>query len=195
MACGMDLPDAFRRLQHFRNPVAAQAQARLLEERIGFKRNQKGWDKAFILALNLFFLAWLILMPIDAVRFHWSRMPPWLQLSGAGVLLLSFYLFYITFRENPYLSAAVRIQKDRGQIVVTTGPYSHVRHPMYTGGCLYFLGTALLLGSWYGVLFVPLFVCMIAVRAVLEERMLRERLKGYDAYMKRVRYRFIPHLW
>ncbi len=167
----------------------------LLEERIGFKRNQKGWDKAFILALNLFFLAWLILMPIDAVRFHWSRMPPWLQLSGAGVLLLSFYLFYITFRENPYLSAAVRIQKDRGQIVVTTGPYSHVRHPMYTGGCLYFLGTALLLGSWYGVLFVPLFVCMIAVRAVLEERMLRERLKGYDAYMKRVRYRFIPHLW
>ena len=36
---------------------------------------------------------------------------------------------------------------------------------------------------------------MLAVRAVLEERLLREELKGYDAYMARVKYRFIPHVW
>lgn len=167
----------------------------LLEERIGFKANQKTWDKIFIIALNIVFLAWLVLMPLDAVRFHWSRMPAWLQAMGAIVLSISFYLFYLTFRENPYLSAAVRIQEDRGQRVVSTGPYRYVRHPMYTGGFLYFLGTALLLGSWYGVLFEPVFVGMIAVRAVLEERMLREKLKGYDAYMARVKYRFIPHVW
>ncbi|MGA2939229.1 MAG: isoprenylcysteine carboxylmethyltransferase family protein [Syntrophobacteraceae bacterium] len=167
----------------------------LLEERIGFKPDQKAWDKMFIIALCIVFLVWLILMPLDAVRFHWSRMPVWLQAVGVIVLLFSFYLFYLTFRENPYLSATVRIQEDRGQTVVTTGLYSHVRHPMYTAGFLYFLGTALVLGSWYGVLFDPIFVGMIAVRAVLEERMLREQLKGYDAYMAQVKHRFIPHVW
>ena len=167
----------------------------LLEERIGFKPNQETWDKIFIVALNVVFLVWLVLMPLDAVRFHWSRMPVWLQSAGGIVLLFSFYLFYLAFRENPYLSGVVRIQEDRGQTVVSTGPYRHVRHPMYTGGFLYFLGTALLLGSWYGVLFEPIFVAMLAVRAVFEERLLREQLKGYDAYMAKVKYRFIPHVW
>ncbi len=167
----------------------------LLEERIGFKPTQKTWDKVFIVALNAVFLVWLVLMPLDAVRFHWSRMAAWIQMVGAIVLLFSFCLFYLAFRENPYLSAAVRIQEDRGQTVVSTGPYRHVRHPMYAGGFLFFLGTALLLGSWCGVLFEPIFVGMIAGRAVVEERLLREQLKGYDAYMAQVKYRFIPHVW
>jgi protein-S-isoprenylcysteine O-methyltransferase Ste14 len=122
-------------------------------------------------------------------------MAAWLQVVGAIVLLFSYYIFYLTYRENPYLSGVVRVQKDRGQTVVSTGPYRHVRHPMYAGGFLYFLGTALFLGSWYGVLFGPVFAGMLAVRAVLEERLLREQLKGYDAYMARVKYRFIPHVW
>jgi len=166
----------------------------LLEERMGFRPRQ-AWDKMFLAALCIVFLVWLVLMPLDAVRFHWSRMAAWLQVVGAIVLLCSYYIFYLTYRENPYLSGVVRIQEDRGQTVVSTGPYHHVRHPMYAGGFLYFLGTALLLGSWYGVLFEPIFVGMIAVRAVLEERMLREQLEGYDAYMAQVKHRFIPHVW
>ena len=166
----------------------------LLEERMGFKP-QKAWDKMFVTALFIVFLVWLVLMPLDAVRFHWSRMAAWLQVAGAIVLIFSFYIFYLTYRENPYLSGVVRVQEDRGQTVVTTGPYRHVRHPMYTGAFLYFLGTALLLGSWYGVLFEPIFAGMIAVRAALEERLLREQLKGYAAYMAQVKYRFIPHVW
>lgn len=167
----------------------------LVEERIRFKSFQKTWDKIFVLTIYVIFLAWLILMPLDAVRFHWSRMPAWLQLAGAVLLVLSFYIFYLTFRENPYVSAAVRIQEDRGQKVVSTGPYRHVRHPMYAGAFLYFLGTALLLGSWLGVLFEPIFVGAFAVRAILEERLLREQLEGYDAYTARVKYRFIPYVW
>jgi protein-S-isoprenylcysteine O-methyltransferase Ste14 len=166
----------------------------LLEERMGV-RPQKAWDKVFIAVLFVVFLVWLVLMPLDAVRFQWSRMAAWLQVVGAIVLLFSYYIFYLTDRENPYLSGVVRVQKDRGQTVVSTGPYRHVRHPMYAGGFLYFLGTALFLGSWYGVLFGPVFAGMLAVRAVLEERLLREQLKGYDAYMARVKYRFIPHVW
>ena len=166
----------------------------LIEERMRF-RPQLSWDKAFIAIALVFVLFWLILMPLDAVRFHWSRMPVELKTLGALVLLISLYISFLTMRENPYSSAVVRVQKERAQTVVSTGPYRYVRHPMYTGACLFFLGTALLLGSWYGVLCTPVFIGLFAVRAVLEERLLREELEGYGAYVDRVKYRFFPHVW
>lgn len=122
-------------------------------------------------------------------------MSPWLQGFGAVVLLNSFYLFYLTFRENPYLSPAVRVQSERSQTVVRTGPYRHVRHPMYAAFALFTTGTALLLGSWYGLLGGLLLVVMVARRAVLEERVLLKELVGYRTYMKQVRYRLMPHVW
>lgn len=166
----------------------------LIEERMRF-RPQLSWDKVFIAIVLVFIVFWLILMPLDAVRFHWSRMPVELKTLGALVLLISLYISFLTMRENPYSSAVVRVQKERAQTVISTGPYRYVRHPMYTGACLFFLGTALLLGSWYGVLCTPVFIGLFAVRAVLEERLLREELEGYDAYMAQVEYRFFPLVW
>ena len=89
----------------------------------------------------------------------------------------------------------VRIQKDRGQTVVSTGPYHYVRHPMYAAALLFLLGTALLLGSWYGLLLGLILVAMIAGRAVLEERAFQQELQGYDSYMAQVKYRLIPYIW
>jgi protein-S-isoprenylcysteine O-methyltransferase Ste14 len=168
----------------------------LLKERMTITRpDQKTWDKVGFALTYVVFLAWLVLMPLDAVRFHWSQMPVWLQGAGAIILVCSFYLFFVTFRENSYLSAMVRIQKDRGQTVVSTGPYHYVRHPMYAAALLFMFGTALLLGSWYGLLLALLLVGMIAVRAVLEERTLQQELQGYDTYIAQVKYRLIPHVW
>jgi protein-S-isoprenylcysteine O-methyltransferase Ste14 len=168
----------------------------LLKERmtgIG-KPNQPIWDKVFFVTVEVFFLAWLVLMPLDAVRFRWSQMPGWLQAVGAVLLVGSFYLFFLTFRENPYLSPAVRVQTERGQTVISTGPYRYVRHPMYAGVIPFVVGTAFLLGSWYGLVGLIL-VAGIAFRALQEERVLRAELPGYDAYMARVKYRLIPHVW
>jgi protein-S-isoprenylcysteine O-methyltransferase Ste14 len=168
----------------------------LLEERLSFSQsNQKAWDKVFLLLYQLFLFAWLILMPLDAVRYNWSRMPIVLQVVGVMLLITSFILVSLTFKENAFLSPTVRVQHDRGQAVISTGPYRYVRHPMYAGGLLLFLGTPLLLGSWFGLLLVVLLVLVIAVRAVLEERVLRGELPGYAAYMTQVRYRLIPYIW
>jgi protein-S-isoprenylcysteine O-methyltransferase Ste14 len=168
----------------------------LLEERINLSQsNQKAWDKVFILLFYLFLFAWLVLMPLDAVRFHWSQMPLLLQVVGAVALVASFLLISLTFRENSFLSPTVRIQQERGQTVISTGPYQYVRHPMYAGGLLLFLGTPLLLGSWYGLLLALIFIPAGAVRAVLEERVLLKELPGYDAYMAQVKYRLIPNVW
>ena len=130
-----------------------------------------------MLLTGVLFFAWLILMPLDAVRFQWSQVPVWLQVVGAMVLLGSFSLFFLTFRENSYLSPVVRIQEERGQTVVSTGPYHYVRHPMYAAFVLLVLGTPLLLGSWYGILLGLILVVMVARRAVLEERTLPEGTK------------------
>jgi protein-S-isoprenylcysteine O-methyltransferase Ste14 len=168
----------------------------LVERMTGIGRpDQKAWDKVLLALVGLGFFAWLALMAVDAVRFRWSRMPLALQGAGAGLLVASFYLFYLTFRENPYLSPAVRVQTDRGQTVVTTGPYRYVRHPMYAGFIPFAIGTACLLGSWYGLLGAGLLIGLVAWRAVHEEWVLREELPGYSAYLARVRYRLVPYLW
>jgi protein-S-isoprenylcysteine O-methyltransferase Ste14 len=171
--------------------------AGLLTERmtgIG-KPGQETWDKVFYVVVNVLFLAWLVLMPLDAVRFHWSWMPFFVQVVGALLLLCSFYFFFLVFRENSYLSPAVRVQTERGQTVVSTGPYQYVRHPMYAAAIIFLVGTTLLLGSWYGLLVGLIILVGIAFRAVQEERVLRTELPGYDEYMARVKYRLIPYVW
>ncbi len=167
----------------------------LLEERMSvFKPNQKGWDSMFLLLLAVS-IAWLVLMPLDAVRFHWSQVPVWLQVVGALTLIGSFALIHLTFRENAYLTPTVRIQQERRHTVVSTGPYQYVRHPMYSGFFLFFAGMPLLLGSEVGFMLSLVLIGLFVWRAVLEEHVLREKLPGYDAYMARVHYRFIPRVW
>jgi len=168
----------------------------LLQERMHLgSSDQKGWDKVLFPLLLLFPFVWLMFIALDAVRFHWSPLPVWLQFVGAIVLLGSFYLLFLTFRENTYLSTIVRIQADRGHTVVSTGPYHYVRHPMYTGMLAFFVGTPLLLGSGYGIVGGLLLMLMLARRAVLEERTLQTELRGYAAYMRQVKYRLLPYVW
>ena len=175
----------------------ARSNPDLLTERMtGIGRaDQKSWDKVWFALTNVLFLGWLVAMPLDAVRFGWSRVPRPLRVLGAALLIASFWLFYRTFAENAYLSPAVRVQTERGQTVVSTGPYAVVRHPMYAAAAGYVAGTALLLGSWVGLAAGSLIVLSAAFRAVKEERVLRVELPGYDAYAARVRYRLLPGVW
>jgi protein-S-isoprenylcysteine O-methyltransferase Ste14 len=159
------------------------------------KSDQKAWDRAFFPVAMALFLTWLVVMPLDAVRFHWSRMPDVLNAIGVVVLLSSFYWLFLTYRENSYLSPAVRIQTERRQRVVDTGPYRYVRHPMYAAAGVMMIGGTLLLGSWYGFFAVAALVIAMALRTRLEERTLRAELRNYDAYMARVRWRFVPYIW
>ena len=167
----------------------------LLKERMSmFSSDQKDRDPMFILLLAVS-IAWLVLMPLDAVRFRWSQIPLQLQGIGAIILIAAFTLIYLAFRENAYLTPTVRVQEERGHTVVSTGLYRYMRHPMYTGFHLFFIGTALLLGSAFGFLLALVLIALFFRRAVLEERVLRKDLPGYEAYMTRVNRRFIPHVW
>jgi protein-S-isoprenylcysteine O-methyltransferase Ste14 len=144
--------------------------------------------------LMVIYCAWFVLMGLDR-RYGWSSVPVWVQGLGAVGVFLSVYLGYLTFRENSFASPVVKIQTERAHSVVTTGPYRYVRHPMYAGAMFHFAGLPLLLGSWWGLAVVPLFMGLFGVRIGIEEKTLRTALSGYDDYAARVRYRIIPLIW
>jgi protein-S-isoprenylcysteine O-methyltransferase Ste14 len=167
----------------------------LLAERMSFpiQRGQPLWDKVLMSVFVPVFGVWLILMPLDAVRFAWSTVPVWLQVLGAVGVMLALSIWYITFRENTYLYPVVKV--DQGQRVVTTGPYRYVRHPLYASCLILFPAIALLLGSWWGLLLSLFFIGVFVLRTVLEDRLLRNELAGYTEYARKVKYRLIPHVW
>jgi protein-S-isoprenylcysteine O-methyltransferase Ste14 len=159
------------------------------------QREQAPWDRIFMICVMLFFCAWLAIMGLDAVRFQASHVPVWAQAIGAVGILLSQYFFWLVFRANSYAAPVVKIQKDRGHAIVTTGPYAYVRHPMYAGAIVLLLGTPVLLGSWYGLALAVILIVAFGYRAVMEERTLSAQFPEYAAYAARVRYRLIPLIW
>ncbi|MGB8706869.1 MAG: isoprenylcysteine carboxylmethyltransferase family protein [Dehalococcoidia bacterium] len=158
--------------------------------------NQRGWDRYVVYGLVLGFILWIVIMPLDAKKYGWSaNFPLWLKIIGGIGLLLSSFLFYRSYADNTFVSPLVRIQAERKQQVVSTGVYGFVRHPMYLGGILLFIGTPLLLGSIYGVLTGVLISFLLIARIIGEERMLVKELQGYSDYKKKVKYRLIPLIW
>ena len=157
---------------------------------------QKRWDKPIIAILVIFFIVWIIGTPLDAKRFALSpEFPILAKVIGAVFLNIGLAILVKAFMDNPFASPVVRIQKDRKQRVVSTGIYSVVRHPVYLGGILMFMGMPVLLGSFIGVGCAIALSILAAIRAVKEERTLADELEGYDEYRKKVRYRIIPFIF
>jgi protein-S-isoprenylcysteine O-methyltransferase Ste14 len=135
-------------------------------------------------------------MPLDSIRFAWTpRLPLWLEAIGGVMLVLSSFFFFRSFTDNPFLSPLVRIQRERAQRVVSTGVYGLVRHPMYLGAILMFVGAPLLLASLGGLLVAVVLSLVLAARIVGEEKLLAAQLEGYAAYREKVRYRLFPFVW
>jgi protein-S-isoprenylcysteine O-methyltransferase Ste14 len=169
----------------------------LLASRLGplVQRGQPTWDRIFILGFVLVWCGWLVLMALDARRWHTSNVPPWLNVVGGALVVAGFVATMLVLRENTFAAPVVRVQVERAQHLIDTGPYAIVRHPMYAAAMPYLAGMPLLLGSWHGLLVVPLMIAAIARRAVFEERLLRRELPSYAGYMTRVRHRLVPGLW
>jgi protein-S-isoprenylcysteine O-methyltransferase Ste14 len=169
----------------------------LLKERLKppVQKDQPLADKLVLLAVLLLMFGGMGFMAADAARWRWSMMPPSMQWAGSGLLLAAFVFIYWTMRTNSFAAPVVKIQRDRGQTVITNGPYAIVRHPMYFGALFYLAGTSLVLGSWWGLATVPILAVLFGIRIGIEEKTLRMGLDGYDDYARRVRWRLIPLVW
>jgi protein-S-isoprenylcysteine O-methyltransferase Ste14 len=170
----------------------------LLEERYQQPgtEGEKGWDKYFLYILFPSFIIWILIMPLDAERFSWTNnFPIYMEALGLILLIGSAFFLFRSYKDNTFVSPLVRIQSDRDQQVVSTGVYGMVRHPMYLGGMMLFLGAPLLMGSLYGIIIGVFLSILFVGRIIGEEKMLMEELDGYGDYKKKVRYRIIPYIW
>lgn len=160
------------------------------------QEGQKPWDKVLLSLFFLEFLVWFAIMPLDARRLGWSpTFPLSIKIAGTLLLLLASFLLFEALKENTFAAPVVKMQKERGQKVISTGLYSIVRHPMYAGATLLFISAPLLLGSVYGLIMGFVLIVTIAIRSVGEEAMLKQELPGYREYMQKVKWRMIPFIF
>ncbi len=153
-------------------------------------------DQLYRWTLALGLISHYVIAGLDAGRFHWSgNVPLPVQIVGLLGYIGGDGISTWASVSNPFFTGAVRIQEDRGQHVITTGPYQYIRHPGYAGGALFMICSSLALGSWWSILPMLLVVATLIRRTRLEDRLLQAKLPGYSDYAQNVRYRLFPGIW
>ncbi len=126
-------------------------------------------------------------------RFGWSHLPPAVSVAADVVVFFSYLCIFLVFRENSFASRTIQVEK--GQKVISTGPYSVVRHPMYIASLVMYIATPLALGSLVAIPPFLLLIPIIVRRLLGEEELLRRELPGYKEYCGKVRFRLVPYIW
>ncbi len=173
---------------------AVRINPEVINERGRKSDKTKSWDKIF----SVVYAPQIILMPLIAGldhRFGWSNPVRIWQIIGAVSLIPGFSLPYWAMMVNDFLTVTVRLQEERGHRPITHGPYRFVRHPMYVGAILGFIGIPLLLGTWWALIPAAIASLAMIVRTALEDKTLQAELPGYADYAQRTRYRLLPGIW
>lgn len=153
-------------------------------------------DRVVALFLGVLLIAWFVFIPIDVFRLQLLPTPSLnVSIFGAALLVAGYGIMLTALFQNAFAAPVVTDQSERGQVLIETGLLGHIRHPMYLGALLFFIGLGLWLESYASVVVLPLAYAPLIARIFVEERTLRAELPGYDAYMERVRYRLVPFVW
>jgi protein-S-isoprenylcysteine O-methyltransferase Ste14 len=163
----------------------------LMERRMKYREKETKQKIIILIADLIYFVAFLI--PGFDHRYGWSDVPFPIVIASNIIIFLSYMLFFLVLKENSYASRIVEVTKD--QKVVSTGPYAVIRHPMYVAqiGMIVFMPPAL--GSIWALIPFLIVIPEIVLRILDEEKLLKQQLKGYKEYCKKVRFRLIPYLW
>jgi len=177
--------------------VAGKKNPGLLQERAQFgeQDDAESWDKVLSPLVGFGGVIILIVAGLDA-RFGWTAtIPVSVQIVGLLVHLLGHVLGGYALVENTFFSGMVRLQEERGHHVIDSGPYAWVRHPGYAGALLTYIGTPLLLNSWWGFIPAAFMFAVLILRTAKEDRFLQENLEGYKEFTQKTKYRLFPGIW
>jgi len=168
----------------------------LLEERIGIKSGLKREDVLFAIMMGRFGpLSTIVIAGLD-FRFGWSApFPMVLIVVGFVFFIIGLAITLWATKENKFFSSVVRIQKERGHYVITTGPYRIVRHPGYLGSVIYMLALPFALTSYWALIPAAVANIIAIIRTTLEDHTLKRELGGYTKYAEQVHYRLLPGVW
>jgi protein-S-isoprenylcysteine O-methyltransferase Ste14 len=164
----------------------------LLERRMKYKEKESE-QRTIILLGTAVLVAGFLAVTFDLRLHGLNQVPPSLVIaSDAGVLVGYFFILWV-FKVNSYASRTIEVVE--GQKVITTGPYSIIRHPMYLGSLIMYILTPIALGSWWAVLIFSLYIPLLVWRILNEEKVLLRDLPGYHDYCQKMRYRLVPYIW
>jgi len=170
------------------NPIIYRARSR-------FQPGTEKWDLILLAVLLPAMVAEIPIATLDAGRMGWSDVPQWVVLMGYVLLIGGIAVTTWAQAVNPFFEPGVRIQKERAQRVITSGPYRFLRHPGYSAAIAIFVGIPLALASWWALLPAALAIALLVIRTGLEDRLLQAELPGYADYARRTRYRLLRGLW
>jgi protein-S-isoprenylcysteine O-methyltransferase Ste14 len=145
-----------------------------------------------VLIISLGFFALFVVSSFD-FRYQWSDVPIVLVIAGDVLVIAGWYIVYLVFRENSFASSNIEVSGE--QRVITTGPYAVVRHPMYAGAILWYIGIPLGLGSYWGLSILACIIPVFLFRIAGEERYLFQNLPGYSEYLSQVLWRLVPGIF
>jgi len=178
----------------FTLPVLRRENPRIIRTRLQKTEGAKPFDKVIYVILMSAILGCLAVAGLDA-HFGWSSLAfDWTYL-GVFLFVAGYVPIGLAMAANPFIESTLRIQEERGHVTVTSGPYRVVRHPMYAGLLLGIAGWPLLLGSTWSYLPFAAVAVTLILRTVLEDRILRRELAGYEDYTMHTRYRLLPGIW
>jgi protein-S-isoprenylcysteine O-methyltransferase Ste14 len=170
------------------NPMIFRARSR-------FQPGTKKWDLTLLAVMLPAMALEIPIAALDAGRMGWSVVPLWVVLVGYVLLISGIAVTTWAQAVNPFFEPGVRIQTERAQRVITSGPYRFVRHPGYTAAIAIFIAIPLALGSWWALLPAAVAIVLLLVRTGMEDGLLRAELSGYADYARRTRYRLVPGIW
>jgi len=162
-----------------------------LERRFKTKEREREQELFQMAGAPLVLLGFIL--PGLGVRFGWQMAPAEVSVAACMLVFLGYGIVFLVFKENSWAGRTIRVEK--GQKVVSSGPYAHVRHPMYSGMMIWYLATPLALGSYVALIPFLLFAPLLRIRIKNEEGVLARELKGYKEYCRKVKWRLVPGIW
>ena len=131
--------------------------------------------------------AGLILYLLSPPWWVWTRLPLGELVKWLGIIIAIaplFYLVWVHQHLDTQWSIALELQEDHK--LITSGPYSRVRHPMYLGIFVYTAGLILIASDLLVFVFFAFSIWVNYRRIPSEEEMMIEQFGDeYREYMKR----------
>lgn len=162
-----------------------------LERRMRMGEKESAQKKIIRISFIYYLLAYIL--PGFDKRWGWSNVPFGIVIAADLLVMLSYAFIVRVFKENIFASRIIEV--DSEQKVISSGPYSIVRHPMYVGVALMYSVSPLALGSWWALIPGLMIIPTLVARILNEEEVLSRDLPGYIEYKQKVKYRLLPGIW